>query len=97
MTKDHEGRPIWTAAGFVTPVSDQDYVLLQNHHVFKRHLDAGLLKVLNSDISSNHGAVIKEASKMEKTEHLALMTSEKLKKKIKVTTSLSQKGSEFRL
>ncbi|WGN90779.1 hypothetical protein [Burkholderia phage vB_BglM_WTB] len=100
MVQDSEGRPIWTAAGFVTPVSDADYEELKDHKIFKMHLEANLLKVLNTDLSdgnSNHKRVLAASSDMSTTDHLALMNQSRLKQKIKVIEGLSQQGSQFRL
>lgn len=58
------GIPLWTPDGVVTAVSDADFALLEAHKVFKKHLEADLVKVLNSDITSNHGAVEKIAKNM---------------------------------
>lgn len=98
MVTNGEGRPIWTAAGFVTPVSDEDYEELKEHPIFKKHVEANLVRVLNSEINNaNHTKIAKEARSMEQTTHLQQMNPSRLKQRVKVTESLSQQGSEFRL
>lgn len=83
MAKDQGGSPLWTPDGIVTVVSDADYELLKEHHVFKSHLEKGLVRVVNQDISQNHGAVVKETRGMSH-DPFAPLTSATADKRIKV-------------
>lgn len=49
MTKDGEGKPLWTPQGVVTPISDEAYEKLKGHVVFQKHLDKGFVKVLERE------------------------------------------------
>lgn len=87
MSRDHQGTPMWTPSGTVTPVSDEDFALLQNHHVFKKHLERELVKIVGNDIVDNHKAVEKVARGMAKDDFAPLNAStvkEKANKAIKV-------------
>jgi hypothetical protein len=99
MNRDGEGHPMWTAAGMVTPLSDERYDVLKEHWLFKKHQDSGWVKVVNKDIIGNHNAVKKEVATMEKTDGFAQMTPATLKQKIKVKTGQTEMDAEsqFRL
>lgn len=99
MEQDAEGKPLWTADGMVTPISDADYELLKDHHVFKKHLEKGLVKVINRDISDNYRAVKKEAAGMS-SDPFALLNKDTLAKKVKlanVTTGSLEQESKYRI
>ena len=61
---DQEGKPLWTADGIVSRVSANDYDLLKDHPVFKKHLAKGYLKVVSSEVDGNHKKVKELASDM---------------------------------
>lgn len=65
MIRDANGKPIWTAQGFVTTVSDADFEELMGNHVFKSHLEKGLLKVINHDITGSTREIDKATQHME--------------------------------
>lgn len=90
------GNPVWTAQGFVTPITEADYERLQHQPTFKRHLERGLLKVLNKDISENHGAITKETRNME-TDGFAPMSASRLGGTVKVSTKSIDVEQKFRL
>lgn len=81
-----DGRPIWTADGYVTPVSDSDYEILKDHRLFKNHMDAGYLKVVNYDITGNYKEVKKLVSGME-DDGKRQLNKETMKTKAKVKTA----------
>ena len=58
MTVDNNGVPIWTAAGIVTRVdkADIDWLLTENEG-FKAFVDAGNIKVLESDKEIDHNRI----------------------------------------
>lgn len=96
MTQDLEGKPLWTADGIVTTVSDSDYELLKSLPIFMKHVAKGLLRVVGRDVSDNHKAVAKEAKTMTDDPH-GLMTKDKLQQRIKVTTGKLHADDDYRL
>jgi hypothetical protein len=78
--------PLWTAQGIVTPVSDENFEILKEHWLFKKHLDAGRVRVVNEDLRGNHKAVKKVVTNMEKSDRFAQLNKDTLKMKVKVTT-----------
>ena len=96
VSEDSEGRPMWTPEGTVTTIEDADYELLKDHRIFKQHVEGGFLKVVNRDVTGNHKAVAKEVQTMQKEDGYGLMTPEKLKQRIKVTTKRLHEEDEFR-
>lgn len=96
MQSDAEGRPIWTAEGFVTPISEADWEILKENKVFKKHMDAGYIKTTKSDIVGNHRAVQKESRGMQR-DGFQPLNKDTIKQKVKVSTSFAPQESEFRL
>lgn len=96
MAKGADGAPLWTPEGIVTVVSDADFEHLKEHHVFKQHLEKGLVKVVNHDIVGNHKAVAKEVRGMS-DDPFAPMTRETADKRIKVKLSGEQEDDLFRV
>lgn len=84
-----DGRPIWTADGLVTAISDSDYELLKDHHVFKAHLDGGYLKVINRDITQNYKEIKRQASGMS-DDGQGQLDKSRLDKKVKSATVKSK-------
>lgn len=84
-TKTPDGMILYTADGIVTPISDSDYEMLKDHHVFKQHVAGGLLEVVRNDITDNNKAIRKVAATMNE-DPFGLMTAEKLKSRVKVTS-----------
>ncbi len=82
MSRSHDGQPLWTADGVVTPISEADYELLKENPVFQKHERQGRVKVLKRDVTENHKAVAKEAAGMSK-DPFGLMTADKLEKIMK--------------
>lgn len=80
--KDEQGHIMWTPSGVVTTLTDEQFSVLKDHAMFKKHLDAGYLKVVNSDISTNHNAIDKISQHMEQRDAAAQLTPDTLKKKI---------------
>lgn len=82
-----EGAPIWTAAGIITPVSDEDLALLMQQHVFKSQIENGYLKVINDDIRGNHRDIKRAvAADMEPRDNFAPLTKGTVEGRIKVHT-----------
>lgn len=90
------GSPIWTAQGFITPITDAQYEMLKDHKVFKRHIERGLLRVVNRDITDNHGAITKETRNMA-IDGFAPMTQERLGERVKVSSKKLDAEQQFRL
>lgn len=53
-TEDHEGTPLWTADGVVTPISEEQYAMLKEHPIFIKHEKAGLVKFVGATLTDNH-------------------------------------------
>ena len=90
------GNPIWTAQGFITPITDAQYEMLKDHHVFKRHVERGLVKVISRDITENHGAITKETRTMEE-DGFAPMTQDRLGKRVKISERKIDVEQQYRL
>lgn len=96
MSRDADGRPIWTADGVVTPVSDADYELLKENHVFKQHLAANVVKVINHDITGSQREISKNVQHMSE-DGFRQLTPSTIKQRIKVTQGSQQDENDFRL
>ncbi|WVR18069.1 hypothetical protein JXVLWARM_CDS_0018 [Burkholderia phage Bm1] len=57
MEKNSEGIPLWTPAGMVTPLSQENYDAIKDNAVFKRHLERRFLKILDKDPGKDHDKV----------------------------------------
>lgn len=96
MSRDAEGRPLWTANGVVTTISDSDYERLKDHHVFKQHLENGLIKLINHDITGSNREIDKHAATMV-DDPFAQLTPSTLKQRVKVTSGTKPESDDFRL
>lgn len=94
--EDHDGRPIWVAEGFVTPVNDADFDLLKEHPIFIKHLEKGLVKVLNNDITGNHGIISRHTKGMSE-DGFRQLNKDRLKQRVKVTEASTSTESQYRL
>lgn len=99
MARDGEGLPIWTAAGMVTPLSDERFDVLKEHPLFKKHVDGGFLKVLSKDITGNHKEVERQVATMEKSDGFAQLTKDTIgaHTKVKVSTDSIDNDIQFRV
>lgn len=97
MERGEDGVPMWTAEGVVTPVSDANFEILKENHVFKKHQALGLIKVVNHDVTGNHKAVKKETASMAQ-DPFAPLTKYDAEKRIKITTGKHREdNTDFRL
>lgn len=96
MVESGSGQPLWVAQGIVTPIKDEDWEILKDHHVFKKHLEKGLVKNVSSDVVGNHKKISKIAASMEE-DGFGLMDKEKLKTKVKTSIASMSQEQEFRL
>ncbi|QDH45953.1 hypothetical protein Pa193_043 [Pseudomonas virus Pa193] len=96
MISDAAGRPIWTPQGDCTAVSDSDFELLQANKIFMRHMDKGYLRVVKTDITSDHQRISKETRTMER-DGFQPLDADRLQQKIKVTTASASQEQEFRI
>jgi hypothetical protein len=87
-----DGIPMWTAEGVVTPISDENFDILKEHWLFKKHTEQGFVRVMKQDILGNHKAVKHEvANGMTKKDAHAQLTSADVKnRKITVKTITSE-------
>jgi len=84
---DGGSQPLWTAQGVVTKVTDEQYASLMLHTLFKKHLDANRVKILDDNIAGNHSAIIKETRSMECTDKSDQLTPSTVKQSIAVKTN----------
>ncbi len=84
MVKDKYGIPLWTAYGVITAVTDEDFELLRNNHVFQKHESKGYIKVINSDIRGNNKAIMKEVKQMEPKDPFAQLDNDRFKSNMKM-------------
>lgn len=95
QSSNAEGRPIWTADGVLTKVGENQYAVLKDHPVFKKHLKSGLLQVVSRDISRNHSEVARAARDMI-GDSFQILSKDTLKQKIKVTTATAEQQDGIR-
>lgn len=89
-SEDHNGSPLWTPSGVVTPVSKEDYELLKEHPIFIKHQNAGLVKFVGQELMGNHNKVKSVSRDMEK-DSLRQLNKDTMATRAKVTTaSISQ-------
>lgn len=94
MSQDEEGIPIWTPQGVVTSLKDERYALVKDHPLFKKHIEKGVLKIINHDISGDHKAVKKHLIGMTASDDYAQLTPATLKKKTSVKMSTQSIDSD---
>lgn len=98
LGEDEEGRPLWTPAGVITPIKDEDAEFLRGNRIFKQHMEAGHVKILDQDIRGNHKAVQRHTRDMEQRDGFAQLTPGSVDKRIKVITGKAhEKGDEHRI
>lgn len=93
VTEDHEGSPLWTPSGVVTPISTADYEALQAHPVFLRHQKAGLVKFVGQELMGNH-AKIKSVSRDMDKDHLRQLDTKTHATRVKVVTASVKQATE---
>ena len=72
MQRSDEGRPLWTADGVVTPISDENAEELKTNKVFNDDLRSGWVRIVNDDVTGNYKKVKKIVSDMEEHPHRPL-------------------------
>ncbi len=99
VSKDDEGSPMWTPDGVVTPLSDERYDLVKDHPLFKKHIDKGVLKVINHDITGNHKEVQKQTRSMEKKDGFAQLNPATIGQhcKVKISKDSIDSDAQFRV
>lgn len=93
MTKDGNGRPLWTPDGMVTEVTDEEAELLKAHPVFSKHHDAGYVKFLNADVSQSSRAMDKATASMNR-DGFQLLDKSTLKQRVKVHLNGSHSNTD---
>ncbi|MBL1375630.1 hypothetical protein JL924_19310 [Acinetobacter baumannii] len=77
-------------------MSDSDFELLQANKIFMRHMEKGYLRVVKTDITSDHQRISKETRTMER-DGFQPLDATRLQQKIKVTTASASQEQEFRI
>lgn len=85
--QDGEGFPIWTAAGVITPIKDEQYDILKDHWLFKKHLASGHVKVLADNIIGNHKAVKEHVRDMAPTDGFAQLNPKTIKNHVNIRSA----------
>lgn len=96
QTQSPEGMPLWTSEGMVTPVSDDDYEILKDNKVFQKHLDLGLVKVVDHNVVGNHKKVAQITADMAQ-DGFRQLTPASMQGRVKVKTVAQGSGEEVRL
>jgi hypothetical protein len=98
-SKDVDGVPMWTPDGVITPLSDERYETLKEHPLFKGHIEKGLIKVINKDITGNHREVQKQVATMEKRDGFAQLTPATVGQhtKVKISKDAIDADVQFRM
>lgn len=87
VSRDSEGKPLWTPRGVVTAIKDEDYERLKDHWLFQKHIKANYLKVIEKDISHDIKEIRRQVEMdMQLRDDFAQLSRETLKQKIKVKT-----------
>jgi hypothetical protein len=83
-TVDNNGIPMWTPAGVVTAIDDNDLVWLLEDKGFKSFINAGHLKILDRDIGADAAKIRKETATMVQRDTQAplLPNDKRLERKI---------------
>jgi hypothetical protein len=92
--QDLSGNILWTPRGVVTKLEDEEYDRVKDHWLFKKHLAAGYLAVLDEDISSDHKKVSRIAEDMPGQDPGALLTKDTIAQRIKVKTPTKELDAE---
>jgi hypothetical protein len=91
---DLNGNLLWTPRGVVTTLSDEDYDRVKEHWLFKKHLEAGFLAVLDDDISHDHKKITRIADDMAGQDPGAQLTKDTIAQRIKVKTPTKELDAE---
>lgn len=87
VSRDAEGKPLWTPRGVVTAITDEEYERLKTHWLFQEHMKANYVKVVESDISHNVKEIRRKVEQdMQPRDDFAQLSRDTLKQKIKVKT-----------
>lgn len=96
LSRDSEGKPLWTANGVVTTIKDDQWERLKDHAVFKSHLEAGYVKLINHDITGSNREIDKHVATME-VDPFRQLNKDTIKQRVKVTSGTPESDNEFRL
>lgn len=84
-TTDNNGIPMWTPVGMITPVDDLDIVWMEQDQGFRSFRDAGHIRVLNKDISTDTAKIRAEVDKgMTARDHQAPLLPDDVRFKAKL-------------
>jgi hypothetical protein len=91
---DLNGNLLWTPRGVVTPLTDEEFEQVSKHWLFKQHLDAGYLAIVDEDISNNHKKVSRIAEDMAGQDPGAQLTKDTIAQRIKVKVANKELDTE---
>lgn len=84
LSRDKDGKPLWTPSGVITSVSDEDAEILEKHPVFKKHYDAGYIKFVQGDISHSTREMDKATNRMNR-DGFQQLTKSTINSRVKVS------------
>lgn len=93
--QDINGNVLWTARGVVTSITEEQYEKLKGHWLFQKHIQKGLMEVVNRDISNDHKAVARIARDMTATDGHAQLTKDTVAQRIKVKVPMKELAQEW--
>lgn len=93
-SKSLDGTPLWTPAGMITPITDEQYERLKDHPIFKKHYDAGFVKFVDHDISGSHKLIEKAVGTM-KRDGFQQHTKDSIKE-VRVTLGNQEENDPYR-
>lgn len=89
QSQDVSGNMLWTPAGVVTSITDEQYSRLKDNWLFKKHVENGHLEVVNASAANNHKEVIKIANGMA-SDNSAPLTKATIQGRVKVSIPTSE-------
>jgi hypothetical protein len=93
--EDINGNVLWTARGVVTSITAEQYERLKAHWLFQKHVEKGLMEVVNRDISGDHKAVARVARDMTASDNQAQLTKDTVAQRIKVKVPMKELSQEW--
>lgn len=83
--EDTTSAPIWTPAGVVTVINDDQAEFLEAHPLFQIHKKNGFVQIIQHDVDGNHRDVKEIAADMSQGDKASLLDNTKIKTVGKVT------------
>lgn len=85
FSEDVTSAPMWTPAGVVTIITDDQAEFLEAHPLFQIHKQNGFVKIIQHDVDGNHRDIKEVVADMEQGDKASLLDDKKTKTIGKVT------------